>query len=279
MSYIEAVLYGILQGITEFLPISSSGHLALAQGLFGAKALPSERMAFDVLLHLATLLSVTVMYRKDVVCLIRGAFSMIFRVFTPKKLKNELDFDERLALCTLIATLPMGIAFIFKQRVEAMSSSTVAVGVCLIINAFVLRVSDVLGKQSKKITDMTSGNALAVGLFQMCAVLPGISRSGATVTGMLWQDFERPDAVRFSFIMSLPVVMGACITEIPTVSSGFGGNIGWDVLIIGTVFAAVTGMLSLKLLTLISKKSDFRVFSYYCAIVGAAAVILHFVRG
>ena len=277
MSFIEAVLYGILQGVTEFLPVSSSGHLALAQKIFGSAASPDQRMAFDVFLHLATLLSVTLVYRKDVACLVRGAFSLLFRSVSSQRRKKELDFGERLTLCTLVANLPMGIALVLKDKIESVSSSLVAVGVCLVINAFVLRISDVLGRRNKKISEMTPKNALTVGFFQACAVLPGISRSGATVTGMLWQDFERPDAVRFSFLMSIPTVLVAGIIEMPAIACGVG--IGWEVLVTGAVCAAISGVASIKLLSLISKKSDFRVFSYYCAIIGAAAVIFRAVNG
>ena len=132
---------------------------------------------------------------------------------------------------------------------------------------------------SKRLEKMSLRDALVTGVFQTCAVLPGISRSGATVTGMLWQDYERSDAVKFSFVMSLPAVIGACILESGRLADTFSAD-GSSIAIYlsGAFAAAITGMLSIKLLSYISKKSNFRIFSRYCALLGAAAVLISLVQ-
>lgn len=274
MSWFEAVFYGILQGLTEFLPISSSGHLALAQELLGSSLDSSQRLGFGTLLHLATLLAVVIVYRADVVSLIKGAFSLIGGTFSGRVFKNRLEFDERLALCTLVSSLALLPAAFLDGILEPISSSIVAVGILLIINSVILWFSDLLGKQSKDLSKMTLKNAFLVGVCQLFALLPGISRSGSTVCGMLTQDFDRVSAVRFSFIMSIPTIIGAFAFEMPKLfeSGAFNGEL--SVYLLGAACAALTAIASIKLLSLISKKFNFRIFSYYCFALGVLAVII-----
>lgn len=273
MRWYEAVFYGILQGLSEFLPISSSGHLAIAQEFLGSELDVDGRLGFNVLLHLATLLAVLLVYRRDAAALVKGSFTLGLKIFKGRGRWSCLNADERLALCALTATLMMIPAAFLDDALGALSSSLLAVGICLVLNSVILWFSDVLGRSDKDISKLTPKNAFLTGLCQLLALMPGISRSGTTVTGMLWQNFDRESAVRFSFIMSIPAILGACALELPETFSQQVTKSELLVYAIGALAAAITAILAMKLLGYISKKSNFRIFSYYCAALGLAAAV------
>jgi undecaprenyl-diphosphatase len=273
MGVIEAIIYGIIQGIAEFLPISSSGHLALAQNFFGTQT--ENGFAFGVALHLATLVSVCVVFRKDVFSLFKGFFSLMKKLFTGK-LGQGLDSGEKLFLMLCIATLPLIPVKLLglDETVEAISGISWMIGILLIVNGVMLFVSDRL-----KSADISAENGgylrpLGVGVVQaLVGIMPGISRSGSTITGGRIFGFSREEAVRFSFLMSIPAILGACVTELPDL---FAEGVTADMLmpvIVGAVTAAVVGFFAIKLLQYISKNKGFAVFSVYCVIIGAAAII------
>lgn len=273
MRWYEAVFYGILQGLTEFLPVSSSGHLAITQELLGSEIDSTGRLGFGVFLHLATLLAVLLVYRRDAAALVKGSFTLVLKIIRGKARWKSLESDERLALCVLTATLTMIPAAFVDDALGVLSSSLLAVGICLMLNSVILLFSDVLGRSDKDMSRLTPKNAFLTGLCQLLALLPGISRSGSTVTGMLWQNFDRESAVRFSFIMSIPAILGACVLELPeTFSRGITKS---ELLAYaaGALAAAITAILAMKLLGYISKKSNFRIFSYYCAALGLAVAV------
>lgn len=273
MRWYEAVFYGILQGLSEFLPISSSGHLAIAQEFLGSELDMDGRLGFNVLLHLATLLAVLLVYRRDAAALVKGSFTLVLKMLRGRAGWKSLEFDERLALCALTATLMMIPAAFLDDALGALSSSLLAVGICLVLNSVILWFSDVLGRSDKDISKLTPKNAFLTGLCQLLALMPGISRSGTTVTGMLWQNFDRESAVRFSFIMSIPAILGACALELPETFSQQVTKSELLVYAIGALAAAITAILAMKLLGYISKKSNFRIFSYYCAALGLAVAV------
>ena len=273
MGVIEAIIYGIIQGIAEFLPISSSGHLALAQNFFGTQT--ENGFAFGVALHLATLVSVCVVFRKDVFSLFKGFFSLMKKLFTGK-FGQGLDSGEKLFLMLCIATLPLIPVKLLglDETVEAISGISWMIGILLIVNGVMLFVSDRL-----KSADISAENGgylrpLGVGVVQaLVGIMPGISRSGSTITGGRIFGFSREEAVRFSFLMSIPAILGACVTELPDL---FAEGVTADMLmpvIVGAVTAAVVGFFAIKLLQYISKNKGFAVFSVYCVIIGAAAII------
>ena len=272
MSIIFAIICGIIQGAAEFLPISSSGHLAIFQNIFGAKNIETDYMAFSVLLHLGTLAAVFVIFRKDIVKLIKAFFTMLKKVFTGKFKLEYYTVEERTVIMLLIATLPLVIAALVSDYVEIISSYTWAVGLILIINGLILFVSDKMETGKTKPGSVTPKNALIIGICQMCAVLPGLSRSGSTITGGLTQGFDRRFAVKFSFLLSIPAILGANIKELPTLAHIPSGDVA--AYIIGTVVAFIAGIAAMKLLLYISKHSNFRIFSYYCFAVGAITFIL-----
>ncbi len=272
MSIIEAIVYGIIQGIAEFLPISSSGHLALAQNFFGTEV--EGGFAFNIALHFATLVSVCVVFRKDVLALIKGFFSLMKKLFTGK-LKQGLDKGEKLFLMLCVATLPLVPVKLLglDEAVEALSAVSWAIGGLLIINGVMLIVSDRLRAGNVNAESGGYLRPLGVGVMQaLVGILPGVSRSGSTITGGRIFGFSREEAVRFSFLMSIPAILGACVTELPEL---FGEGFGSDTLvpvIVGAVTAAIVGFFAIKLLQYITKNKSFTVFAVYCIIIGVAAI-------
>ncbi len=273
MGIIEAIIYGIIQGIAEFLPISSSGHLALAQNFFGTET--ENGFVFNVALHLATLVSVCVVYRKDVLLLIKGAFSFLGKLFTGK-LKNGFDKNEKMFLMLVVATLPLVPVKLLglDETVESLSGISWAIGILLIFNGIMLIISDRIKKGEYNFENGGYSRPLGVGIVQaLLGVMPGISRSGSTITGGRVLGYTREEAVRFSFLMSIPAIVGACVFELPDMfSEGFSADILLPV-IAGAVTAAVVGFFAIKLLQYLAKNKSFTFFAVYCLIVGVAAVI------
>ena len=273
MNIFLAIFYGIIQGIAEFLPISSSAHLAIAQIIFSMDNLEASHFTFDILLHLGTLIAVFVVYYKDIFELVPAVFTMFGKVFKGKfKLKDYTE-TERFVIFVIIATLPLVAAVFIKDYIEALSGYTKIIGGILILNGIVLFISDKLEKGTVTLENKKPKHALFVGLCQMCAIVPGLSRSGSTITGGLLMGFKREYAVKFSFILSIPAIIGANILSISDVFKNPIPSSDVIPYIAGTIAAAVVGILAMKFLIYISRKSNFRMFSYYCWAVGLLAII------
>lgn len=275
MTIWESIIYGIIQGLTEFLPVSSSGHLALLQAIFG-NDFGDNSLSFSVLLHLGTLLAVFIVYAKDIWELICSFFTLCGKLIHKKHKLSDFTVSERMVIFVLIATLPLIPAALLDKLVAAISGYVWAVGIILILNAVMLYMSDRLAKENVYPEDVKPRNALFVGIIQVFAILPGLSRSGSTITAGLSQGFCREYAVKFSFILSIPAILGACVLELPDFISETASN-GDTALFLtylaGALAAMIVGILAIKLLIMISKKSNFRVFSYYCGAVGALALV------
>ena len=274
MSIWESIFYGILQGVAEFLPISSSGHLAIFQSVFGAGD-PDANISFNILLHLGTLIAVFAVYWRDILQLILSFFTLCGKLFRGNFKLSTYTEHERMVIFIVIATLPLIPAVLVEDYVAALSSYIIVVGAILLLNAFLLFFSDRMAKGNKTLDEVKPRNALVVGLCQMLAILPGLSRSGSTITGGLTQGFERPLAVKFSFLMSTPAILGACVLKLPDFFSTVSTESNTQLLIYlaGAAVAALVGIGAMKLLAYISKKSNFRLFSYYCVIAGLFAII------
>lgn len=273
MSILSAVIFGLIQGIAEFLPISSSGHLAIAHGIFGASDLEGSYFTFDILLHLATLIAVLIVYAKDVFPMIPAFFRMMGKIFKGNFKIKEWDDSERLVFFVIIATIPLAAAIFLNDKVEILSTYTKIVGGILIFNGIALFLSDMIPNGKTDIQTIKPQNALTVGLLQLCAIVPGLSRSGTTITAGRLCGFSREFAVKFSFILSIPAIIGANIFEIPDVLKNPIPSGDIPAYLIGMLVAAISGIASIKFITFISKKSTFRMFSFYCVIAGALAVI------
>jgi undecaprenyl-diphosphatase len=272
MNIFDAVFYGIVQGIAEFLPISSSGHLALMQNFFSKGE--SSNFAFNIALHFATLLSVCIVYRKDVYAIIKGFFSLVKKLFTGK-IKQSLNEGERLFLMLCIATAPLVPVKLlgFDEYVEALTGISWVIGGLLIINGVMLFVGDRLKNSNLAVKDGGYLRPLGVGVVQaIIGVMPGISRSGSTITGGRILGYSRESAVKFSFLMSIPAILGASVLELPDM---FSQGMGTDMiapLLVGAAVAAVVGFFAIKLLQYLATK-NFTVFSVYCIAVGAIAIV------
>lgn len=275
MKIITAVIYGIVQGLTEFLPVSSSGHLSLLQNIFGAGS--ESSLSFTVLLHLGTLIAVVIAYRKDVLGLFIGFFSLIKKLFTGH-IKDGLTSGERLLVMLIVATLPLIPGAILSDKVEVLSGISWLIGIFLIINGGILWLSDKLTEGNKIIEASGWKQALAVGLVQLIGVMPGISRSGSTITGGLFTGFCRKDAVRFSFLLSIPAILGANILELPELFSDATFSENALPYLCGVLAAAVSGFAAIKLLEYMANSKKMSVFSLYCILVGAAAIIYCIVK-
>ena len=265
MNILSAIIYGIIQGTAEFLPISSSGHLVIAQHFLHGNV-EADYFTFDILLHLATLLSVTVYYAKDIIPLFPAFFRVVSRVLGGKFRYRDCDGDERTVVLLIIASLTLLAVPIFGDKVG--NISVCAVALLLILNGIVLLLSDLIPKGDKDIYSAKPKNAFFIGLCQLCAIFPGLSRSGMTVSGGRLSRLDPKLAVKFSFLMSLPAVIGANIFKLRDLVRDPVPRGDIIPYAIGMAFATLFGILSIKLIEVLTKKSSFRFFSLYCITVG-----------
>lgn len=277
MTYLKAILLGLVQGIAEFLPISSSGHLAIAQNLLGMSDAGTVPEFFDVLLHLGTLVAVFVAYWADIKDMVleffRGAGDLIHHS-TP----NPVPPARRLILLIILGTLPLFVVLPVKDAVQSLSNSMVFIGAALIVTGVLLFVSDRVKKGLKNERTATWLDVLIVGLGQAIATMPGISRSGMTITTGCFVGFERKFAVRFSFLLSIPAVLGANILSLADAAKA---GINWaevPVYLVGVVTAAVVGYLCIRLLRFIADRGKFGAFAYYCWAVGVLTLVLNVIK-
>ena len=213
MSYLTAIVMGLIQGIAEFLPISSSGHLAIFQNFFGMSDIEHDYMLFDVLLHLGTLIAVFVAYWGDIVTLVKEFFTMVHLRRLPAG--QHPDYPaRRMIVMLIVATLPLFLVLPVKDHVESLYSNTFFVGFALIVTGLMLFFSDRMRRGTKTERNATMLDAIIVGFGQALAVVPGISRSGTTIAVGMVRKFDREYAVRFSFLLSIPAVLGANILSL-----------------------------------------------------------------
>ena len=277
MTFLSSFLLGLVQGIAEFLPISSSGHLAIAQNLLGMSDAGTVPEFFDVLLHLGTLVAVFVAYWADIKDMVleffRGAGDLIHHS-TP----NPVPPARRLILLIILGTLPLFVVLPVKDAVQSLSNSMVFIGAALIVTGVLLFVSDRVKKGRKNERTATWLDVLIVGIGQAIATMPGISRSGMTFTTGCFVGFERKFAVRFSFLLSIPAVLGANILSLADAAKA---GINWaevPVYLVGVVTAAVVGYLCIRLLRFIADRGKFGAFAYYCWAVGVLTLVLNVIK-
>ncbi len=271
MTYLSAVILGLVQGVAEFLPISSSGHLAIFQKFFRLADVEHDHMFFDVLLHLGTLIAVFVAYRKDIGELLREFLRTIHLQKRPRHGKPDLG-AQRTLLLLFVATLPLLLVLLVKDFVEGLYSNTFFISFALVLTGLLLFLADHMGHGAKNERNTTVGDAFFIGCAQAVAVVPGLSRSGTTIAAGLWRSLDRPFAVKFSFLMSIPAVLGAnLLSLIDAFKAGFDTSL-LPVYLVGVLVAMVSGYAAIALLRYIAKKGAFGGFSYYCW--GAAIVTL-----
>lgn len=269
MDIIQAIILGVVQGLTEFLPVSSSAHLVFMTDILG---LP-QNVAFDTLLHLGTLVAVVAYFWKDLIKIISSFISSLIDIFRGrfKKGLEEKPF-KKLSWLIIVGTIPAGIMGILLQKqFEALFTSIFYVGIFLIVTGLLLWGAERVKPGEKDIKDISFKNALVIGVAQGIAIAPGISRSGATISAGLFSGLNRELAARFSFLLSIPAILGAALVQAKDITSF---DTGTAVLIAGFVSALIFGYLAIKLLLKIIKERTLMVFAYYCWIVGLAAIII-----
>lgn len=274
MSILSSMILGLVQGVSEFLPISSSGHLSLFQHFFNL-ATSDGSLFFDVLLHLGTLIAIFVYYWKDIVKLVKSLIHLIQCLFSKKERQKvkRLAPAERMVLMIIVATLPLFVILPIKDLVEGLYSNTIFVGCALLATGVILFLSDRMARGKKGPKSATMLDALLVGVGQAVAVVPGLSRSGTSISAGMLRGFSRRFAVRFSFLMSIPAVLGANILTIgDAVQQGIDTSM-LPAYILGTAVAAVSGYFAIRLVNLLASKGKFGNFAYYCWGIGAAAVV------
>ena len=277
MTYLFSVLMGVLQGVAEFLPISSSGHLALFQHFFGVENYEETQMFFTVLLHLGTLISVCVYYWRDVIDMIREFFLGIRDLTVRRGGGAPPPPTRRLVMMIIVATLPLFAILPVKGLVEDAMSNVTFVSVALLATGFILFFSDRMARGLKNARNATVADALLVGCAQAVGTLPGISRSGITISAGLLRGFDRTFAVRFSFLMSLPAVLGANILSLKDALEAGVDLEMLPIYLVGMVVSGVVGYFAIRLVNLLADKGKFGNFAYYCWVVGLGSLIASFV--
>ena len=274
MTISSAILLGIVQGVAEFLPISSSGHLAILQNLFALSA-GEDHLFFDVLLHLGTLISICVCYWGDIVAMVREVFIVLRggRRADGTPVQGNLG-AARLFMMIVVGTLPLFLVLPINDKVEELYYITPFIGVALLLTGCMLFVSEKMtpGKRTEK--NMRFRDALVIGLCQRVATLPGLSRSGTTITAGIATGLDRNFAMKYSFLLSLPAVLGAnLLSFIKTIGSESIDASLIPAYLIGMLAAMLSGIAAISLMKLIAKKSKFGWFAYYCWGAGVLTII------
>ena len=274
MSYLQAIILGIVQGVAEFLPISSSGHLVLFQTFFQMENYEETQMLFSVLLHFGTLVAVCVYYWRDVWEMIREFFLGIRDLARPdRRGKTPPPLARRMVMLIIVATLPLFLVLPIKNWMETVFYNNMAVSIALLVTGFLLFFSDRLARGHKGAKNATVVDALVVGVAQAIGTIPGISRSGITISAGMMRGLDRKFAVRFSFLMSLPAVLGANILELAdAVQQGVPEGMA-PKYIVGVLVAGVVGYFAIRLVNLLSDKGKFGMFAYDCWVVGLGSLI------
>lgn len=275
MSYLQAIILGLVQGITEFLPVSSSGHLAILQSFFGLES-TENHLLFDVLLHLGTLGAVLITYWGDIAGLTREGLVQL-HLKKPRRGQKPDLLKQRMILFILLATLPLVLVVFLRKAVAYLYENTFFIGFALLVTGGLLFAADRLGHGTKNERNATLGSVMLVGLSQALATVPGLSRSGTTISVGMFCGFERSFAVKFSFLLSVPAVLGAnLLTFIDAVQAGIDFSL-LPVYLVGVLAAFVSGFFAISLLRILVQKSRFGSFAYYCWGAGLVTLILSLV--
>ena len=275
MTVLQAMFLGLIQGLTEFLPVSSSGHLSIFQNFFGLTTAEDAGLLFDVLLHLGTLVSVCVVYWKDIAGIAGDCVGFLRQARHPAPGGEKRRwYGARLLVMIVLATLPLVLILPIHKYIERLYYSTVFIGIALILTGAMLFVSDRMPRGRKTGKTMGVWDALLIGVSQAIATVPGLSRSGATITAGMAVGLDRQFAVKFSFLISIPAVLGANLLSL---IEALGDGVDWSqfpAYLLGMLVAMVAGYLAIRLLHYIVKKGKFGYFAYYCAAVGVITLIL-----
>ncbi len=289
MSLIQSILMGLIQGLTEFLPVSSSGHLAIFKILFHVQT--DTGILFDVLLHVGTLIAVCVVFYKDILRLIVEFVKMLLDLccnlgifFQNLRTKEGISYRRiirnsyrKFVLLIVIATIPTGIiGFVGADLVTAAAEILLIPGICLIVTAILLFISDRIPDGHKKPKDISCTNGFVIGICQGLATLPGLSRSGTTIAACVISGFDRKFAVKYSFILSIPAILGALVLQLKDLGTVTFAPGELRNYLVGMLIAAAVGYVCIKTMLVVVKKKKFTYFAIYCLAVGALSIGGHF---
>ena len=273
MTILQSLILGIVQGLTEFLPVSSSAHLVLVPFILNWVLDPTKAFIFDVLVQLGTLVAVIAYFRKDLLAIIKA---VIAGIGNRKPLE---DPNSRLGWFIVLATIPAGLGgLLLKSKVEAAFSNPVMTAVLLFVTAIMLTLAEIFTRKERNLESVTWLDAVVIGFFQLLAIFPGISRSGATISGGLSRGLKREAAARFAFLMSIPIMLAAGLlsvldlVKVPDLGSFL------PVLIIGFIVAMVVGYLSIRWLLNFLKTRSMIPFAVYCAVVSVLTIFIAYFR-
>lgn len=260
MNEIDALILGIIQGLTEFLPVSSSGHLEIVRNILNANQLPSENLLMTSILHFATAISTLIVFRSDIINLFKGLL-----------IKEDVDSKNYL-LKIIIAIIPAGlVGFLFNDKIEYFFSGNLRlVGMMLIITGFLLFLTKIIKTGDNKITKT---NSLIIGISQAFAIMPGISRSGATICTSIFLGNNKNEGAKFSFLIVIPVIFGAILKDFIS-GDMFNNEIQISVLLVGFISSFITGIVACKLMLNIVKNNNLIYFSFYCFCLGLISIFI-----
>ena len=254
MSYIEAILLGLIQGLTEFLPVSSSGHLVILSSILGVE---TDGLTFEVLVHFGTLMAILVVFKDDIISLIRNPF-------------------QKLSLLIIVGAIPTAIiGFTLEDTFEKMFNSLLVVGFTLLITGILLWIAESFKDNYKGLAHMKYKDAFIIGLAQGVAITPGISRSGTTIAISLILGLDKKTAARYSFLLAVPVILGATILKTKDLLSEPMTATLYGPYLVGTISAACAGYFAIKILLKFLQEGKLRYFSIYCWVVGVTIILLN----
>ncbi len=273
MTIWQAFILGIIQGITEFLPISSSGHLVIAPYLFGWSLSKEYVFSFDVLVQMGTLLAVIIYFWKYLWKIVLAVFKGLF---------NKKPFgspDAKLGWLIILGTIPAVLGGLFlKDQVESAFHSVQATAIFLLITALILWLSEKFSKQIKNMEETSTMDAFIIGCFQVLAIFPGLSRSGSTIAGGIFRKLKREEAAKFSFLLSIPVMVGAGVMSISDLTSLPNLSEFLPVLLTGFITAGIVGFSSIHWLLKFLIKNKLSYFSIYCVLISVITLAVSFLR-
>ena len=273
MTVIQAIILGIVQGLTEFLPVSSSAHLVLVPFLLNWKLDPTQAFVFDVLVQLGTLAAVLAYFWKDLLAILRSWVAGI------RSRQPFAEADSRLGWLVILATIPAGLAgLLLKDKVEAAFSDPKLTAVMLFITAVLLTLSEVLSKKTRDTAQLGWLDSLIIGVFQAISIFPGISRSGATISGGLFRGLKRQDAARFSFLLSIPIMTAAGVMALKDLFAVPGLASFLPLVIVGFVIAGVVGYFVIRWFLAFLKTRSMLPFALYCGLLSVLVLLVMGIR-
>lgn len=276
LTLVQAVILGIFQGIAEFLPISSSGHLVILQHFFGIR---EGNLFFTEMLHFGTLISIVIVYFNDIIKIVVEFIKMIKNCIVNKNLKIRNDY-QKLGILIIVSSIPTAIiGLVFEDFFEKLySSSILPIGIAFIVTGILLWIANNKSYENKRVRNMSFLDGLIIGTFQGVAIIPGISRSGSTIVAGLFRGLNRSLATEFSFLLALPATFGAGLLGIREVIKTNSKVAFTMPLIIGVSLSTIVGVFAIKLLIRILKKDKLHYFSYYLWIIGLITIVSSFIK-